>query len=294
MLGLDLVQARRGLIDEQHGRARTGGTSNGEEASKTEWHLARSLVQPWAKLEPLDQRLDRSGNDVLAWSQHADAPIRPANPIGSDEQVLAHRHVVEQLQRLERSRDPGPCTSFRVPPSDRFTLETKLAITHRREPAQRVDEARLPCTVGADEPHDPSGSQRQRERVHGRRSAVAHRDALSGDDPRLNTLNGDLKRVGRRIFNPLLLAKSVSEMFDGVDVRVRDTVRVEDQRDDEQHAATQHEVVLEVAVQQVADDRSRCHEPRDDRTVHEPDATDEREDNDVQRLEDVELFISNR
>ena len=102
------------------------------------------------------------------WAQEV-AEVPPGGlVVGRDQQVVADRHLLEQLDRLPRPDDPGP-----RPPLDRPRVDGDAIEAHRsradcrREAGDDVEQRRLARAVRADEPDDLAGLDGEADLVEG-------------------------------------------------------------------------------------------------------------------------------
>ena len=109
----------------------------------------------------------------------------PAPALGADAHVVEHRQIVEQLDRLPRPHEPGADA-----PGRRTVLDALAGQRHparrRREPGDRIDQARLAGAVRSDQPDDlarraPPASPRRRPAA--RRSRRSPRRAAGRSAP---------------------------------------------------------------------------------------------------------------
>ena len=92
-----------------------------------------------------------------------------------DEQVLADRQVVEQLDRLPRAREPAPRPRVRRQAGEVVAVELDAAPA-ADEAGDRVDERRLARAVRADQPDELARADLEVDVDDGVHAAEADRD----------------------------------------------------------------------------------------------------------------------
>ena len=100
-----------------------------------------------------------------------------------DEEVLAHREVVEELDRLPRARQPAPRPRVRRQRGELLAVELH-ATAGADEAADRVDEGRLAGAVRADQADELARADLEVDVDDGVHAAEAHRDPRRPQDRR--------------------------------------------------------------------------------------------------------------
>ena len=136
----------------------------------------REASQPVAEAE-LAEELLRAGPRL--------GPRR-ARELGRDQDVVANRQVVEQLEELEDEADlrpPEPGSVRLAEPVDADAVEVDLAAGRPVQPADQVEQGRLAAARRAHDRGHPPGLDVEREPVErgSRRSVVGLRDASKAD-----------------------------------------------------------------------------------------------------------------
>ena len=103
--------------------------------------------------------------------------------------VLLHRHVQEQPQRLERARDPARGDLVRLEAEQRLALEPDVAGVGLVDAGDEVEERRLAGAVRPDHADDLALVDVQVELVDAREPAEALRDALELEQRRHQTIS---------------------------------------------------------------------------------------------------------
>ena len=91
--------------------------------------------------------------------------------------VLAHAHVEEQPQRLERAGDPALRDLVRLESLDALAGEHDVSVGRLVDAGDQVEERRLPGAVRADHADDLALVDVEVEIVDDREAAERHRDA---------------------------------------------------------------------------------------------------------------------
>ena len=178
---------------------------------------ARGLVEeeePWLRHErarQLDALLDavgqRRGRELRALAESDDVEnlerVRlagaPPTAVRADEHVLEHGHRPEELDVLERPRDPLPHDLVGRRLEDRGAVEQHFARVRLVEPGDDVEGRRLAGAVRPDQPGDVPFLDVERDAVERDDSAEAQGDVpyLEEGHPQ-ETLNGPTARWQRR------------------------------------------------------------------------------------------------
>ena len=103
-------------------------------------------------------------------SRAARGRSRPRRACAADEHVLEHGHRAEQLDVLERARDPAPDDPVRRRAQQALAVEDDLALVRLVQPRDQVEERRLAGAVRADQADDLA-------------LADVERDVVDRDDP---------------------------------------------------------------------------------------------------------------
>ena len=130
------------------------GPRDPDQPPSTERQVGDRAVQ--VVLEPeLPDRRHRRG--VKWWIRRPHESGQPRGPVAlvrRGTQVLEHGQVLEELERLERSRHPGVRPAVRGQAPDARVAEHDLSSVDPREAGDRVDRGGLARAVGADQADD--------------------------------------------------------------------------------------------------------------------------------------------
>ena len=141
-------------------------------------HLLPMLDLPRLLASPVETTAQNAAS-------HVDVP--------AEHQVVQHRHVLEQLDVLERTGDPQPGDAVRCEAVD--TMRPALTVRERDrallgpvQPAQTVEQARLARTVGTDQRLKGATTKRQGDVVESRHSPEAEREPVDANLGRSGSL----------------------------------------------------------------------------------------------------------
>ena len=153
---LDRAQPGRRLVEQEHARMHCDRAGDRQQTSLAVRQVADLTVEVLVEFELLD-RPDDLGPNFGIDRPHQVAEVRAeVLRVGGDAEVLEHRRVLEQLQRLERADhaglDPRPPTLRDVAVADRHRA------ARASEAGEGVDQRRLAGTVGSDQTGDLPGS----------------------------------------------------------------------------------------------------------------------------------------
>ena len=157
LLDLLVVQPAGGLVEQQQLRLRHERPRELDPLQRAEREPRHGPRRDLPEADVVE-RLARLGLDVAA------ARVR------ADEDVLEHRHRPEELDVLERARDPAPDDLVHGRLQERLAGELDLALVRRVEPGDDVEGRRLAGAVRPDQADDLTLGD-----VEG--------DAVEGDDP---------------------------------------------------------------------------------------------------------------
>ena len=164
------VHAGGRLVEEEEPGLEREGAAGGDELLDAERQRGDRLLPVSFQLQELHDLLyPPAVPDLLpAGPAPEEAPGDDAGPhvaVTAQEDVVEDRHVPEQLDELEGSRDAVRRDPVRREPVDRDTVEDDRPARRRVEAAHAVEEARLAGAVRADE-------GRQRARLDGQADSV--------------------------------------------------------------------------------------------------------------------------
>ena len=125
--GLPAVEAGRRLVEQQHGRLGDERTGDADETGHAVRQRRRPLVEHVAEPELLDELVDERCARPPPRPDEVDEIPPGRLVVGGDEQVVAHRQLLEQLDRLPRADDPGPGPPLDRPPVDGGAVEADRA-----------------------------------------------------------------------------------------------------------------------------------------------------------------------
>ena len=181
-----VVQAARGLVEEEQARLRD------ERASELD-----------ALLNAVRQRRGKSARSrsptTSSTSSASLLPHLPPAAVRADEHVLEDGHRPEELDVLERPRDPLADDLVGRRLEDRGAVEQHLAGVRLVEPRDDVERRRLAGAVRPDQPRDVPFLDVERDAVESDDSAEAQGDVpyLEEGHPQ-ETLNGPGAAVARK------------------------------------------------------------------------------------------------
>ena len=127
-----LVEAGRGLVEQQHRRLGDQRPGDADEAGHAVGERRRPLVEHVAEAELVDQLVDQRRGRPPPRPHEVDEVAPAGLVVGGDEQVVADRHLLEQLDGLPRADDPGP-----GPPLDRPAVDGGAVEADRARPRRR-------------------------------------------------------------------------------------------------------------------------------------------------------------
>ena len=107
LAALGLVEAGGGLVEHDHRRSRRDRARDADQAPASVRQLVRVLVEVRSELELLDRRDRGRGQIVTTGPEQIGEPRRRRGGVGAGADVLLDAHVVEQLERLERTTQPA-------------------------------------------------------------------------------------------------------------------------------------------------------------------------------------------
>ena len=175
----DRLLARRGRQPVRRGTAAWGRAASARAT-------ATSLRWPWVSSLGVASARSPSANTSSASSTALEWPSGRANNslsvvpqrgmVGGDGEVLPHRQVVEQLDRLPRPGEPPPSTGLRAEDGDVGAVQFDGA-TMRHEPGDGVHERRLAGAVRADQADQLARTDLEIDVDHGVDAAEGDRDA---------------------------------------------------------------------------------------------------------------------
>ena len=162
LLGLLRVHAGSGLVEQQHPRVRRRRAGDLEPAAVGVGEAVGGLVPAVAHQPLAEEREPLLGElaDLLLLAAHArraqhraeDAGLRV--PVRGRHHVLAHGHVEEEAQRLERARDPAARDLVRLEALDARAGEDDVAAGRHVDARDEVEQRRLAGAVRADHADD--------------------------------------------------------------------------------------------------------------------------------------------
>ena len=273
---------------------------DGEQATLAVRQVFDVPVQILVELE-LDDRPNHLGGK--RWVDRTDEVARVGAKvlrIGGDAEVLEHCRVVEQLERLERPRQPGPRSLERRQVCD-VDIAEHDATFGRCEPADRVDERCLAGSVRSDQAGDRARHEPAAHVVDGDHGAVAHGEALDRQRSwrdhgvvggRLGVGDvGELDHV-----RPAPLARLLDEP-EQLDPLGGDAVLVAENRQQDRHAADQLDPAADTVPRRLEDllvQTRRRHRRTHERAEQVTDPADEDEADVGDRREVRERLVADR
>src|SRR5262249_60867852 len=93
-----------------------------------------------------------------------------------------HRQRPEELDVLERTRDPALDDAARPRPQQALAVETNVTAVRRVQPGDHVERRGLPGAVGPDQADDLSGADREGDAVERDDAAEALGDAADFEE----------------------------------------------------------------------------------------------------------------
>ena len=168
------VEARGGLVEQEHGRFGHERAGDADEARDTVRQRRRPHVEHVAELQLLDDLVHERGRRRAPRPEQVGEVGPPRLVVRRDEQVLAHRHLLEQLDGLPRPHDAGAGPPLHRPAVDGGVAETDRSARRRREAGDDVEDRRLARAVRADEPDDLAGFDREAHAVDRDDTAELH------------------------------------------------------------------------------------------------------------------------
>src|SRR5206468_4743677 len=127
--------------------------------------LAGLLVGDVADAELIDQRIGLGAQARVAGREHA-APQAALVLLRGDDQVVAHAHLAEHLQRLERAADAAAVQLHRRQLGDVFAVELDAAGVGPDLAEHAVEHRRLARAVGPDVAEDLARHHLERHAAH--------------------------------------------------------------------------------------------------------------------------------
>ena len=154
-LALHRVEARRGLVQAEEARRRRERPCDPDELPLGLRQLGRHRLASVRKPEEAKRVVDLIG---CSFGPRDDLPERTPHRrvVRGDRDVLAHRQVVEQLDRLPGAREPKSGPRVRTHARQVATVEGNGAPVVD-EARDRIDERRLPGPVRPDQSHELPG-----------------------------------------------------------------------------------------------------------------------------------------
>ncbi len=122
-----LVEAGGRLVEQQHRRLGDQRPGDADEPGHAVGERGRPLVEHVAETELLDQLVDERRARPPPRPDEVDEVPPAGLVVGGDEQVVAHRQLLEQLDGLPRADDPGPGPPLDRPPVDGGAVEADRA-----------------------------------------------------------------------------------------------------------------------------------------------------------------------
>ena len=172
-----VVESCRRLVEEEHRRLARDDPSDADEPPASVRELRRLAVEVLLEAE-LAHRGHRGAGErgVVGPDEIGRVGERVAS-VGRGAEVVTHRHVLEQLERLERARRRRPAPGGAAT-NDRWAAPPASPVRPAglREPGDHVDERRLPGPVRADQPEHLARPDLERHVVDRNDTAEADAD----------------------------------------------------------------------------------------------------------------------
>ena len=152
---LVLVEAGRRLVEEDGRWSRGHGSGDADQPAPAVGQLVRSHIEDVVELEGGHRGKRRARERVVPGPDQVHQPRPPRRGLSSCLQVLRHREVVEELERLEGSAKAAASRS--AAPIRSSPVSVAMGDRANRgpdEPGDRIDERGLASAVRADEADD--------------------------------------------------------------------------------------------------------------------------------------------
>jgi hypothetical protein len=145
------IDAGQGLVEEDD-----LGTGHERHAEVQELLLAVREIRREAVPEVDDaqvlEKLVRPSGRLRALTSDEPPEQGAVTLLGREQHVLEHSHLREQLDQLERARDPAAMHPVGAEPRDVLALEPDVAAGRAKDPGDAVEQRGLAGSVGADHP----------------------------------------------------------------------------------------------------------------------------------------------
>ena len=155
--GLGAVETRRRLVEQHEPRLRHQRPADLDQPADAEAQRLDDAVGDRVEAEQIERLLRAllllGGRAAPVEQVLPERALAAADPVG-DEEVLARRHADEQLDALERARDPEPRPLVRRHAREVVAVEGDRAAVGPEQPEQAVEERGLARAVGPDEPDE--------------------------------------------------------------------------------------------------------------------------------------------
>ena len=185
-------------------------TSRDSPCGSVDGRWSNTSSRPSSAIELVHER----GRGPPPWAQEV-AEVGPGGlVVGGDQEVVAHRHLLEQLDRLPRPDDPGPRPPLHGPRVDDDAVEAHRPALLPCEAGDDVEQRRLARAVRADEPDDLAGFDGEGDLVEGDHAAepdddVGHLEGGGGPPgsrphrrPSARVPARELERLGDAVHRP--------------------------------------------------------------------------------------------
>ena len=146
--------------------------------------------------ELLDDLVHQRGRRRAPGTEQVGEVAPPRLVVGRDEQVLAHRHLLEQLDGLPRPHDAGAGPPLDRPRSMVVSPKRDRSARRRGEAGDDVEDRRLARAVRTDEPDDLAGFDREAHAVDRDDTAELH-DEIASPRARRGAGRRSRRRDGR-------------------------------------------------------------------------------------------------
>ena len=194
---LGVAEAGRRLVQQQHARLGGDGVGDGQQPTLAVGEVLDGPPEVVLDLELADRCHDLAGQRWID-RVHEVADVGPAVArVGRGAQVVEHGRVLEQLERLERARQPDAGALRRGHAVERDAVEVDVAGAARREPGDGVDGRGLAGAVGPDQPGDLARPHGQRQVVDRGDAAVAHGEVVHLEHLRRDPLPAFRRQLDR-------------------------------------------------------------------------------------------------